>query len=103
MKECQKKKAKLGREKINKYTKMLTLVLALIESLGIYLAYKNSGVFVDNTFLTGALFVISLIGGTSVLMWLGDQITNKGIGNRNIGDNFCGYTCRTSKWSYNII
>ena len=76
-----KEEGEAGREKLNKYTKMLTIVLALIESLGIYLAYKNSGIFVDNGILTATLFVISLIGGTSILMWLGDQITNKGIGN----------------------
>lgn len=76
-----KEEGEAGREKLNKYTKMLTVVLALIESLGIYLAYKNSGIFVDETFMTAALFVLSLIGGTSILMWLGDQITNKGIGN----------------------
>ena len=76
-----KEEGEAGREKINKYTKMLTVVLALIESLGIYLSYKNSGIFVDGSFMTGALIVISLVGGTSLLMWLGDQITNKGIGN----------------------
>ena len=76
-----KEEGEAGREKINKYTKMLTIVLALIESLGIYLSYKNSGVFVDGSFMTGALIVLSLVGGTSLLMWLGDQITNKGIGN----------------------
>ncbi len=64
---------------------MLTLVLALIEALGLYLtysrAYKNAGVFINPGFGTGALFVLSLIAGTALLMWLGDQITNKGIGN----------------------
>ena len=76
-----KEEGEAGREKLNQYTKILTIVLALIESLGIYLAYKSAGVFVDQSFLTGALFVLSLIGGTSLLMWIGDQITNKGIGN----------------------
>ena len=76
-----KEEGEAGRAKLNKYTKMLTIVLALVESLGIYLAYKASGIFVNDTFLTAAVFVISLIGGTSILMWLGDQITNKGIGN----------------------
>ena len=70
-----------GRRKINKYTKMLTVVLALVESIGIYLSYKSSGIFVDDSFLTGALVVSGLVAGTSILMWLGDQITNKGIGN----------------------
>ena len=70
-----------GRKKINKYTKILTVVLALVESIGIYLSYKSAGIFVDNTFLTGALVVTGLVAGTSLLMWLGEQITSKGIGN----------------------
>ena len=70
-----------GRKKINKYTKILTLVLALIEAIGLFVSYRNSGIFINNEFLTGALVVISLVAGTSILMWLGDEITNKGIGN----------------------
>ena len=70
-----------GRNAINKYTKLLTIVLALIEGIGLYLTYKSSGIFVKTDFLTGILVVISLMAGTSLLMWLGDQITNKGIGN----------------------
>ena len=70
-----------GRKKINKYTKILTIILALVEAIGIYLSYKSSGIFVNGEFLTGALVVTSLVAGTSVLMWLGEQITNKGIGN----------------------
>lgn len=95
-----KEEGEAGREKLNKYTKILTVVLALIESLGIYLAYKSSGIFVNTDFITAATFVISLIGGTSLLMWLGDEITNKGIGNRNINNHLCWYFIRTSKWSY---
>lgn len=70
-----------GRKKINRYTKILTLVLALVQGTGVYLAYKSSGVFVNSSFLTGAIIVTGFIAGTSVLMWLGEQITNKGIGN----------------------
>ena len=70
-----------GRNKINRYTKILTIVLALVEGLGIYLSYRSSGIFIDTGFLTGATIVISLMAGTAVLMWLGEQITSKGIGN----------------------
>ncbi len=70
-----------GRKKINKYTKILTVVLAVIEGIGIYLSYKSSGIFVNDSFLTGALVVIGLVTGTAILMWLGEQITNKGVGN----------------------
>ena len=70
-----------GRKKINRYTKMLTLVLAFVEAIGVFVSYKSSGIFVNTNFSTAALVVISLVAGTSILMWLGDEITNKGIGN----------------------
>ena len=74
-----------GKAKINRYTKILTLVLALIEATGLYLTYSNAyqslGVFVNPGFGTGLLVVVSLVAGTALLMWLGEQITNKGIGN----------------------
>ena len=70
-----------GRKKINKYTKILTIILALVEAIGLFLSYGSSGIFVDTSFLTGAVVVVGLVAGTAILMWLGDQITNKGIGN----------------------
>lgn len=74
-----------GKEKINKYTRILTLGLAVIEAVGIYLSYSSAyskfGVFINPGFGTGALMVLSLVTGTALLMWLGEQITNKGIGN----------------------
>ena len=70
-----------GRAKINKYTKILTVVLALIEGLGIFLSYRQYNIFVDKNFMTGIVVVISLMAGTALLMWLGEQSTNKGIGN----------------------
>ena len=74
-----------GKAKVNTYTRILTLVLALVEAIGLYLTYsrgyKDYGVFVNPGFGTGAIFVLSLVAGTAFLMWLGEQITNKGIGN----------------------
>lgn len=70
-----------GKAKINRYTKMLTIVLAFVEGIGIYISYSSSGIFINPGFLTGALVVIALMTGTALLMWLGEQITNKGIGN----------------------
>ena len=70
-----------GKQKINKYTKILTIVLAFIEAIGVYLSYKSYGVFVNDSFLTGAMIVAGFVAGTSLLMWLGEQITSKGIGN----------------------
>ena len=70
-----------GRKKIDKYTKIITIILALVEAIGLFLSYKSAGIFVTTEFLTSALVVVGLVGGTSLLMWLGDQITSKGIGN----------------------
>lgn len=70
-----------GKRKINRYTKMLSIALALVEGIGLYLTYKSSGVFINSGFLTGAMIVVGFMAGTSILIWLGEQITNKGIGN----------------------
>jgi len=81
LEKMMKEGGELGKQKINKYTKILSIVLATIEGLGIYISYSKSGIFINPGFLTGFVVVMSLVAGTSVLMWLGDEITNKGIGN----------------------
>ena len=68
-----------GRQKINKYTKILTIVLALVQGIGVYLSYKQY--CINPGLLTGAMVVSGFVAGTSLLMWIGEQITNKGIGN----------------------
>ena len=70
-----------GRRVMNKYTKIITIILALVEATGIYLSYRTSGVFINPGWLTGCLIIASLVAGTSLLMWLGEQITSRGIGN----------------------
>ena len=69
------------RAKVNRYTKILTLFLSLAEGLGIYLTYKSTGIFINPGPLTGFLVVLSFMAGTALLMWLGEQITTKGVGN----------------------
>lgn len=75
-----------GRNKVNRYTKILTIFLAFIEGLGLFLSYRPYfiGALAESgfeRFLTGAIVVVSFMAGTAFLMWLGDQISNKGIGN----------------------
>ena len=70
-----------GKDKMNAYTKLLTIVLAIVEALGLYFTYKGSGIFVDNGFITAVIFILSLVAGTAILMWLGEQITARGVGN----------------------
>ena len=74
-----KEGGEMERAKINRYTKLLTLALSLAEGVGIYLMYKSA--FVNPGFLTGFIVVLSFMTGTAILMWLGEQITSKGIGN----------------------
>ncbi len=81
LEKMMKEGGEAGKQKINKYTKLLSIVLALVEGLGIYISYSGSGIFINPGLLTGSIVVLSLITGTAILMWLGDQITNKGIGN----------------------
>ena len=69
------------RAKVNRYTKILTLFLSLAEGLGIYLTYKSTGIFINPGTLTGFLVVLSVMAGKALLMWLGEQITTKGVGN----------------------
>ena len=76
-----KEGGEVGRQKVDKYTKALSIVLALIEGIGLYLSYQAQGIFVDSGILSGVLVVTGLMAGTALLMWIGDQITNKGIGN----------------------
>ena len=70
-----------GQKIMNRWTKIITIILALVEAIGIYLSYRKAGIFINEGWLTGILVVSSLVAGTSLLMWLGEQITSKGIGN----------------------
>ena len=83
LQKLMKEGGEVAKARVNKYTKILALVLAIVEALGIYISYSKSysNVFLNDGFATGALVVLSLVAGTAILIWLGDQITNRGIGN----------------------
>ncbi|HEX5227094.1 MAG TPA: preprotein translocase subunit SecY [Bryobacteraceae bacterium] len=77
------KEGELGRRKITQWTRYLTIILALIQSFGIAIALQSSGGgFVMNPGIGFILMaVITLTAGTTFIMWLGEQITERGIGN----------------------
>jgi preprotein translocase subunit SecY len=77
-----KKEGEVGRKQINQYTRYLTLVLAVVQSYGIAMGLQASpGVVTNPGMFFVAATVITLTGGTMFLMWLGEQVTARGIGN----------------------
>ena len=78
-----KKEGESGRRKINQYTRWGTLILATFQSIGIATGLPNlmPGLVIDPGFGFYFTAVVSLVTGTMFLMWLGEQITERGIGN----------------------
>jgi len=76
-----KKEGESGRKKINQYTRYGTVVLALFQSYGISVGIESQGLASDPGMFFRISCVITLVGGTLMLMWLGEQITARGIGN----------------------
>ncbi|PZO53253.1 MAG: preprotein translocase subunit SecY [Alphaproteobacteria bacterium] len=77
-----KKEGEVGRKQLNQYTRYLTLVLAIFQSYGIAIGLQAStGVVTNPGIFFIASTVITLTGGTMFLMWLGEQVTARGVGN----------------------
>lgn len=76
------KEGEEGRKKIQSITRIVTIGLALIQSIGIYFLLNNYGLLQNGVnFMDGFIIVTTLTAGTAFTMWLGEQITDKGIGN----------------------
>ena len=77
-----KNQGEVGRKKITQYTRYGTVLLATIQGYGVAVGLENSGnVVIDPGFYFKLTTVITLVAGTIFLMWLGEQITQRGIGN----------------------
>ena len=84
--EALKKEGEAGRKKINQYTRYGTVLLATVQGYGIAVGLEGMAssagpAVIDPGFFFRATTVISLVGGTIFLMWLGEQITQRGVGN----------------------
>jgi preprotein translocase subunit SecY len=80
--EALKKEGESGRKKMNQYTRYGTVILAALQAYGIAVGLEGQGNLVsDPGLFFRASTVITLTGGTVFLMWLGEQITSRGIGN----------------------
>ena len=90
-----KKEGEAGRRKITQYTRYGTVLLAALQGYGIAVGLENSGGVVLEA---GVFFrlstVVSIVGGTMFLMWLGEQITQRGVGNGISFDHLLGNRCK---------
>ena len=75
------KEGELGRRKITTYTRYLTVVLSAVQSAGIAIAFQRQGVVVNPGIGFILMTMLTLTTGTAFIMWLGEQITDRGIGN----------------------
>ncbi len=79
--EEMQKEGEEGRKKIQQYTRYGAVILGLVEAFGIGLTLKNAGAFYNNSWTTLFVIMVSLTAGTALVMWIGEEITEKGIGN----------------------
>ncbi len=84
--EALKKEGEQGRKKINQYTRYTTVLIATVQAYGIAVGLEGMSGSAGNAVFDPGLFfrfttVVTLVGGTMFLMWLGEQITARGVGN----------------------
>ncbi len=70
-----------GRKKMTAITRFVSVGLAVIQSLGLALTFRNSGLMYSTSFLAVMVVVVALTAGSTFIMWLGERITERGIGN----------------------
>ncbi|PIS22238.1 preprotein translocase subunit SecY [candidate division WWE3 bacterium CG08_land_8_20_14_0_20_41_10] len=75
------KEGEFGREKINQYTKIITIPIALLQSYGMYFLLMKQGIITPLPVINLVVFMLTLVGGSMLLTWIGDLLTEKGIGN----------------------
>ena len=70
-----------GRKKIASFTRYLTVALALMESTAMTIGFGRQGLLQEYNFVNAAIVVLTLTGGSALLMWIGERITENGVGN----------------------
>ncbi len=79
--EEMRKEGEDGRKKIVSYTRYLTIILALVESIAMVIGFGNQGLLVHYDFLSVVVAVMTMVAGSAFLMWIGERITDNGVGN----------------------
>jgi len=75
------KEGESGRKKINQYTRFLTVPLAILQAIGMYALLKSQGIMAATAPLSIVAFVLTMTAGTMFLVWLGELISERGVGN----------------------
>ncbi|WP_394917953.1 preprotein translocase subunit SecY [uncultured Robinsoniella sp.] len=79
--EEMQKEGEDGRKKLTAITRYVTVALALIESIAMAVGFGNKGLIPDMNFVKAFMVVVALTAGSAFLMWVGERITEKGVGN----------------------
>lgn len=79
--EEMQKEGESGRQKINQYTRYLTVPLAAVQAVGMFALLKSQGIVFLHDPIQIATFILTMTAGTMLLVWLGELITEKGVGN----------------------
>ena len=93
--EAIKKEGEAGRKTLNQYTRYLTVVLAIFHAYGISIGLEGRpGIVADPGYMFRISTILTLTGGTMFLVWLGEQITSRGVGNGSSLIIFAGIVAR---------
>ena len=79
--EALSKEGESGRQKINQYTRLLTVPLAVLQAIGMYALLRSQGIISSLSPINVVSFVVTMTAGTMLLVWLGELISQKGVGN----------------------
>jgi preprotein translocase subunit SecY len=79
--EALQKEGESGRQKINQYGRMITVPLAMLQAVGMYALLRNQGIIANLNLLSLISLVVTMTAGTMLMVWLGELITERGIGN----------------------
>lgn len=98
-----KKEGEVGRQQINQYTRYLTVAFALLQSFGISIGLRALALDTINPYFFVLTSVVTLTGGTIFLMWIGEQVTARGIGNGISLIIFAGIVAEMPRAIFNLL
>jgi preprotein translocase subunit SecY len=101
--ETLSKEGEEGRKKIAEYTRYGTIIFALIQGVSMGIALRNKNALYSNSILSIVIIVITLTAGAAFVMWLGEKITEFGIGNGSSLIIFAGILARLPNYGYQVV